>query len=177
MSLPPAIMPSRPPVPSSSVTDEFRQCAARYPPLASPAMEEKTQDTIVRACQCAARYPPLTQDVIVRADAKATGSSGSPPRDTPLSPFMAASAAGHASSAMEENMQDIVRADGYLWLKYGQKNVHNSHTIRCYYKCYCSKNKPPCPAKKTVDYDRRLPISMSTTRTNYTNPPTTTPLL
>ncbi|GJP31615.1 hypothetical protein CLOM_g14417 [Closterium sp. NIES-68] len=70
---------------------------------------------------------------------------------------------------MEESMQDIVRADGYLWLKYGQKNMHNSHTIRCYYKCYCSKNKPPCPAKKTVDYDRRLPISTSTTRTNHTN--------
>ncbi|GJP50150.1 hypothetical protein CLOM_g9287 [Closterium sp. NIES-68] len=76
---------------------------------------------------------------------------------------------GAASSAMEESMQDIVRADGYLWLKYGQKNMHNSHSIRCYYKCYCSKNKPPCPAKKTVDYDRRLPISTSTTRINHTN--------
>ncbi|GJP75433.1 hypothetical protein CLOP_g5881 [Closterium sp. NIES-67] len=84
-------------------------------------------------------------------------------------PAAASAPGGAASLAMEESMQDIVRADGYLWLKYGQKNMHNSHTIRCYYKCYCSKNKPPCPAKKTVDYDRRLPISTSTTRINHTN--------
>ncbi|CAI7848364.1 unnamed protein product [Closterium sp. NIES-54] len=63
-------------------------------------------------------------------------------------------------------MTDIVRADGHLWLKYGQKNIHNTSIIRCYYKCYSSKNKPPCRAKKTVDYDRRLPISSSTTQTN-----------
>ncbi|CAI7848148.1 unnamed protein product [Closterium sp. NIES-54] len=66
-------------------------------------------------------------------------------------------------------MTDIVRADGHMWLKYGQKNIHNTSTIRCYYKCYSSKNKPPCRAKKTVDYDRRLPISSSTTNTKYSN--------
>ncbi|CAI5459651.1 unnamed protein product [Closterium sp. Yama58-4] len=76
---------------------------------------------------------------------------------------------GASAPVVGENMTDIVRADGHVWLKYGQKNIHNTSIIRCYYKCYSSKNKPACRAKKTVDYDRRLPILSATTLTNYTN--------
>ncbi|CAI5934939.1 unnamed protein product [Closterium sp. NIES-64] len=82
---------------------------------------------------------------------------------------MAAFPGASAPAAVGENMTDIVRADGHMWLKYGQKNIHNTSIIRCYFKCYSSKNKPACRAKKTVDYDRRLPISSATTQTKYTN--------
>ncbi|CAI5978980.1 unnamed protein product [Closterium sp. NIES-64] len=82
---------------------------------------------------------------------------------------MAAFPGASAPVAVGENMTDIVRADGHMWLKYGQKNIHNTSIIRCYFKCYSSKNKPACRAKKTVDYDRRLPISSATTQTKYTN--------
>ncbi|CAI5949682.1 unnamed protein product [Closterium sp. NIES-65] len=67
-------------------------------------------------------------------------------------------------------MQEIVRADGYIWLKYGQKHVHDTYITRCYYRCSCSRSQSSCTAKKTVEYDRRRDYMLSTIHINYSSP-------
>eukprot|EP00897_Mesotaenium_endlicherianum_P009241 jgi/Mesen1/8345/ME000462S07789 len=60
----------------------------------------------------------------------------------------------------EEESVDDHPCDGYVWKKYGQKNILNSPYPRCYYKCA----HQGCPVKKTVN---RKPTEPTKVRSVY----------
>ncbi|CAI5988208.1 unnamed protein product, partial [Closterium sp. NIES-64] len=62
-------------------------------------------------------------------------------------------------------LTEIVHADGYCWLKYGEKRVTEKSLLRSYYKCAWSKASVPCVAKKVVDVNPDHPLINS--RTQY----------
>ncbi|GJP83268.1 hypothetical protein CLOP_g13441 [Closterium sp. NIES-67] len=71
------------------------------------------------------------------------------------------------SIKLDEMVARVVGSDGHSWLKYGQKQVQRSSTIRCYYKCSRSKFSASCPAKKTIDIDCHAPLSPHVFQVTY----------
>ncbi|CAI7894930.1 unnamed protein product [Closterium sp. NIES-53] len=56
-----------------------------------------------------------------------------------------------------QSLTDVANADGYAWLKYGEKRISKNTVMRSYYKCSWSRARNPCRATKTVDFDPKRP--------------------